>query len=183
MKVGDGQFGIRSALRLAMPHSKFMKYPLPAVLLVTSVLMAGCNSLDNPFHGLFGTGHDARVYNSQTGQFEWPPDQKKPQPRGPAPAGGTPAPERAAEGRYFDVQKNQWVEVREEKTAASKSKKAASPPPLMTTPVPVGTPPPVRPPRARGVYNPSTGQIEWNDFDPAPAATPVPKKKSWYWPF
>jgi hypothetical protein len=55
----------------------------------------------------------------------------------------------------------------------------------MTTPVPVGTPPPVRPPRASGVYNPSTGQIEWTDFDPAPRAKPAPdyRDKKWYWPF
>ena len=42
-----------------------------------------------------------------------------------------------------------------------------------------------RSPRARGTYNSSTGQIEWNDFDPPPTAKPTPdkKKKSWYWPF
>ena len=166
-----------------------MKFSLPAVFLVASVFVAGCNSLDNPFGGMLGSGHDERVYNAQTGEFEWPKDKKK-QPTGrPSPASvaaalATPAPQRQGDGRYFDAQKNEWVEVREERTSDPKPKKPATPPPvLMTTPAPVGTPPPVRPPRARGIYNPSTGQIEWNDFNPAPAATPVPKKKSWYWPF
>jgi hypothetical protein len=53
----------------------------------------------------------------------------------------------------------------------------------MATPPPVGTPPPVRPARASGIYNPSTGEIEWKDFDPAPRSTPAPKKKNWLWPF
>jgi len=185
LKVVGGQFGIPCAIRVAIPLSNFMKYPIAAVLLSTTVFVAGCNSLDNPLAGLFHTGNDARVFNPQTGQYEWPPEQRKPQPRGPATAGGTtPAPERQSEGRYYDPQKNQWVEARDEKPTAGKLKKPASPPVvLMTTPVPVGTPPPVRPPRARGVYNPSTGQIEWTDFNPAPSATPVPEKKKWYWPF
>jgi hypothetical protein len=169
-----------------MSQSKFMKFPLPAFILSGSVLIAGCNSLDNPLGGFLGSGHDARVYNSQTGQFEWPKEEQKKKKSGSdavVAAMGTPAPHQS-DGRYFDAQKNEWVEVREERSAAVKPKKPAAPTPvLMTTPVPVGTPPPVRPPRARGVYNASTGQIEWTDFNPAPSATPVPEKKKWYWPF
>src|SRR5678815_332294 len=113
-----------------MSHSKFMKFPLPAALLAASALFAGCNSLDNPLSGinLFGTGHDARVYNAQTGEFEWPKDQKRrarrPSPATAGAAGTTPVPERKSDGRYYDPQKSQWVEVQEEKPAGpAKAKK------------------------------------------------------------
>ena len=172
-----------------MPHSKFMKILFPATLLTASLFIVGCDSLDNPLSGLLRSGHDERVYNSQTGEFEWPKDSKK-RPSNPRPAGAAtgavPAPERKGDGRYYDTQKSQWVEAAEDRESAPKprSKPAAPAPVLRATPVPVGTPPPVRPPRARGIYNPSTGQIEWNDFDPAPTARPqAEKKKSWYWPF
>ena len=92
MKVAGGQFGIRSGLWLAMSQSNFMKFPIPVVFLATSVLVAGCNSLDNPLAGmnLLGTGHDGRVYNAQTGEFEWPKDSQKrraSRPAGPRPSG------------------------------------------------------------------------------------------------
>jgi hypothetical protein len=180
-----GQFGIPCAIHVAMPLSKFMKFRASAVVFAaTAVLVAGCNSLDNPLGGLFHTGDDARVFNSQTGQWEWPPEKRTPRPKTtptPAPI-TTPVPERQSEGRYYDPQKNQWVEA--DKPGTEKSKKpSAAPVTLKATPAPVGTPQPVRSARARGVYNPSTGQIEWTDFDPAPAATPAPQKKKWYWPF
>lgn len=179
-----------------MSHSNFMKFPIPVVFLATSVLVAGCNSLDNPLAGmnLLGTGHDGRVYNAQTGEFEWPKDSQKRRAHRPAPAAtgtagtATEPPQRKSDGRYYDPQKSQWVEVQEETshtTSGPKPKKATPPPVvLMTTPKPVGTPLPERSPRARGTYNASTGQIEWNDFDPPATAKPEPeKKKNWYWPF
>lgn len=189
-----GSLSIRSGLRLAMSHSNFMKFPIPVVFFAASVLVTGCNSLDNPLAGvnLLGTGNDGRVYNAQTGEFEWPKDSQKRRAPRPAPTGtvgATPAPERKGDGRYYDPQKSQWVEVQEERTSSgpkpSKPSKPTPPPVvLMTTPVPVGTPQPERSPRARGTYNASTGRVEWNDFDPPPAAKPAPeKKKSWYWPF
>lgn len=181
-----------------MSHSNFMKFPIPALFLATSVLVTGCNSLDNPLAGmnLLGSGRDGRVYNSQTGEFEWPKDSQKRRAHRPAPAAaGTAAattePERKSDGRYYDPQKSQWVEVREETSHAPSAPKPRRPetPPvvLMNTPKPVGTPQPVeeRSPRARGKYNPSTGQIEWTDFNPPAGTKPAPEKKDkkWYWPF
>jgi hypothetical protein len=178
-----------------MSHSNFMKFPIPVVFLATSVLVAGCNSLDNPLSGvnLLGTGRDARVYNAQTGEYEWPKDSQKRRTQRPAPAAAgtastTTEPERKSDGRYYDPQKSQWVEVQEERTSSPpKPKRPATPPVvLMTTPKPVGTPQPAeeRSKRARGSYNASTGQIEWTDFDPPPATKPASeKKKNWYWPF
>ena len=178
-----------------MSHSKFMKFTLPVVFLAASVFVVGCNSLDNPLAdtNLLGSGHDARVYNAQTGEYEWPKDSKKRRPSSrtaslASDGTTTPAPERKSDGRYYDPQKSQWVEVQDEKPAAPPKPKKPSTPPivLMTTPKPVGTPQPTaeRSARARGTYNASTGQIEWNDFDPPPAARPAPeKKKSWFWPF
>jgi hypothetical protein len=164
----------------------FTKFPLLAVFLVASVFVAGCNSLDNPVGGLLDTGRDARVYNPQTGEFEWPKDSQNQKPRGrrPATTGTAPAQERQGDGRYYDLQKNQWVEAREERAPSSKPKSgpATPAPTLLPAPPPKSTPPPERPARASGVYNPSTGEIEWRTFDPAPAPTPAPKK-SWYWPF
>ncbi len=178
-----GQFGIPCAIRLAMPLSNFMKFRTSAVVLAATALVTGCNSLDNPLGGLLNTGNDARVFNSQTGQYEWPPEKRTPRPKGtPPPPVATPVPERQSEGRYYDPQKGQWVEA--DKPGAAKSKKPSAPPvALKDTPAPAGTPQPARSARARGVYNPSTGQIEWTDFDPAPEATPAPPKKKWYWPF
>jgi len=173
-----------------MSHSKFMKFPLSVVFLATSVLVVGCNSLDNPLSGmnLFNTGHDARVYNPQTGQYEWPKESTKRQSRvaGLGASGATPTPQPKSDGRYYDAQKGQWVEVQEERKTSSQPKKPAAPAMvLMVTPKPVGTPQADRSPRARGTYNSSTGQIEWNDFDPPPTAKPTPdkKKKNWFWPF
>jgi hypothetical protein len=180
-----------------MSHSNFMKFPIPVVFLATSALVAGCNSLDNPLAGvnLLGSGRDARVYNAQTGEFEWPKDSQKRRTRRPAPAAAgtadtaTEPEQRKGDGRYYDPEKSQWVEVREETShtaSAPKPKRPATPPVvLMTTPKPVGTPQPERSPRARGKYNPSTGQIEWTDFDPPADSKPVPEKsdKKWYWPF
>lgn len=168
-----------------MPLSKFMKNPFAAVLFATSVFTAGCSSLDNPFSGLFRTGHDARVYNAQTGDFEWPEDSSKPRAPRKA-AGAAPAPERKGDGRYFDAAKNQWVEAPLEGTAASRSKARPAAPAVVAAPGPqsVVAPPAPPPARASGVYNPSTGQIEWGAYAPAPASAAQPtQRKNWWWPF
>jgi hypothetical protein len=191
LKVGGGQFGIRCAIRLAMPHSHFMKN-LPSFLLLTaSVLLPGCSSLENPFGNLFGSGRDARVYNAQTGEYDWPQDSTNPRPAAPAPAaGGAPAPQRRGDGRYFDPVKNEWVDAPMEGGGSSR---AASRPSTVQhsatvsqpAPTPMAAPPPPPPPeRASGIYNASTGQIEWKD-DPSavPRSTPGSEKKKWYWPF
>jgi hypothetical protein len=180
----EREFGIRSGIRLAMFHSKFMKLPLSAFFIVASVFVAGCNSLDNPVGGILDTGRDNRVFNAQTGEFEWPKDGQKPRARklGTAAAGSEPAAERSGDGRYFDLQKNQWVEARQESASnpRAKSKSAPSAPDVAAAPPPMVIPPPAR---ASGVYNPATGQIEWRSFDAA-SATPKPApRKNWWWPF
>jgi hypothetical protein len=75
-------------------------------------LLAGCNSLDSPFSDwkLLQTGRDGRVYNPQTGEYEWPKNAT-PRPKttpahqsGRAPA--TPAP--ANDGRGYDPIKGEF---------------------------------------------------------------------------
>lgn len=183
LKERGGQFGIRCAIRLAMPLSNFMKTPLPAFLAAASVFVAGCGSLDNPFAGLFRTGRDARTYNAQTGDFEWPEDSSK--PRRAAPGGAAAGAERKSDGRYFDSAKNQWVEAPAEGSSTSPSKPPASSPDLAAVPSPQPVAPPPPPPeRASGIYNPSTGEIEWGAYDPAPPpANRTASRKRWWWPF
>ena len=78
---------------------------LPRLLAAAALaLCTGCNSLDNPLanFSLLHTGRDARTFNAQTGQYEWPPDAA---PRTPSPAqrrtaAATPAP--STDGRSYD---------------------------------------------------------------------------------
>lgn len=88
---------------------------LPHLLAAAAlVLGAGCNSLDNPLThlDLFKTGHDGRVFNSRTGEYEWPA-RPTPRPRTKAApasrtAAATPAP--SADGRGYDPQKGEFAE-------------------------------------------------------------------------
>ena len=80
---------------------------LPRLLAAAAfALCAGCNSLDNPFSNLaiLHTGRDARAYNPQTGNYEWPKDATpRPQTKAPsrsATAQATPPPK--GDGRYYD---------------------------------------------------------------------------------
>lgn len=148
-----------------------------------ALLLAGCSSLDNPFAGLFhGVGHDERVYNPQTGQWEWPADKRTSKEKKSALA-ATPAPHGFNDTRYWDPKRNQWVEQEEKLSSASKSK--ATPAPATPVARVAPTPPPPRGSRTTGVYNASTGKIEWQgsgEYVPsAPAPTPAPKKR-WWWP-
>ena len=73
-------------------------------------LCAGCNSLDNPLSDfrIFKTGRDARTFNPQTGEYEWPKDAT-PRPQNRAAktaAAATPAPK--DDGRPFDQQRGEW---------------------------------------------------------------------------
>jgi hypothetical protein len=169
-----------------------MKLSPLVVLLGASALLAACNSLDNPLRGmnLLGTGHDGRVYNPQTGEFEWPKDATSRPGRTrkaselSAALKATPAPAPKSDGRYYDAQKSQWVEPPPQSNAGlspnSKSKPrsaaAATPAP---SPLPAAAPSTPAPARARGVYNPSSGKIEWQSSDGPPAATPAPRKRWW----
>ena len=169
-----------------------MKLSFFSVLIVASALFTGCSSLDNPLAGFFHTGHDARVYNPQTGQFEWP-EEKKPrgQKKSAVVAGAlasTPAPKGRGDGRYFDAQKNQWVEQEPQDGAATARhpKPAQRPAALAGTAAPLPTPGPTPvPARATGYYNTSTGKIEWASGATAAAAPrPAPASaKRWWWPF
>jgi hypothetical protein len=160
-----------------------------------SLLLAGCNSLDNPVTNLFhGTGRDERVYNAQTGQWEWPADKRKPAEKKSAAVasalGSTPAPHGFNDTRYWDASRNQWVEAEQPRSSAPPKPKPTpvpSEPIVATTSQPAAPLPPPRPSQATGVYNPSTGKIDWQTSDanvPHGAVAPQPEpKKHWYWPF
>lgn len=87
----------------------------PRILALAALAFcAGCNSLDNPFAGmrLLKTGQDARTYNPQTGEFEWPKDatprpKAKREPASAVPA-ATPAPK--PDGRPYDPQKGAFAD-------------------------------------------------------------------------
>jgi len=172
-----------------------MKLLSISILIAASILLAGCNSLDNPFANLFKTGKDARVYNPQTGQFEGPAENATPRPQKSAAIASalsaTPAPQHESDGRYFDPQKNEWVEIQKPRPASSSSSKPTSTPMPVTKGAPgpmvamAPAPAPSGPARASGTYNSTTGKIEWNSAgEYIPPATPAPKSdKHWWWPF
>ena len=88
---------------------------LPHLLATTAfALCAGCNSHDNPLASfrIFSTGRDARTFNAQTGQYEWPKDATpRPQSRvARTAAAATPAPK--DDGRPFDPQRGAWSDPR-----------------------------------------------------------------------
>ncbi len=88
---------------------------LPRLLVLAAfALCAGCNSLENPFAGvrLLKTGQDARAFNPQTGEYEWPKDaaprpKTKREPGAVTPA-TTPAPK--PDGRPYDPQKGEFAD-------------------------------------------------------------------------
>lgn len=83
---------------------------LPHLLAVAALALgAGCSSLDNPITnlGIFRTGRDARTFNPQTGEYEWPKAATpRPQPRVARTAAATPPPK--DDGRPFDVQRGEF---------------------------------------------------------------------------
>lgn len=174
-----------------------MKLSSILIPVTASLLLAGCNSIDNPVSNLFhGVGRDERVYNPQTGQWEWPPDKRHPSEKKSAAVasamGATPAPHGFNDTRYWDSARNQWVEGEQPRSGSSSKPKPTPPPsepvaPATTAQAAPPPPPPPRPSQATGVYNPSTGKIEWQTSDanvPRGATyTPPPKTKHWYWPF
>lgn len=154
-----------------------------------AVLLAGCNSLDNPVTNLFhGMGNDARVYNSQTGQWEYPPEKRQPKQK-VAGAAATPGPQSFDDTRYWDSQRNQWVQTDPPRTKTPPKAKPTPPPAdatdATTASQPTPPPAPPRPAQETGVYNASTGKIEWqtSDANVPHGAAPVEPKKRWYWPF
>ena len=85
-----------------------MKLPHLAAI-AAFALCAGCNSLDNPLSGfrIFQTGRDARTFNPQTGEYEWPKDAApRPRPRVARSAAATPPPK--DDGRSFDPMRGEF---------------------------------------------------------------------------
>lgn len=83
------------------------------LILAVGALCAGCNSLDNPLTSIpiFRSGHDGRVFNSRTGEYEWPkeaPARPANASRRAAPATATPAPKN--NGRPYDPQKGEFAD-------------------------------------------------------------------------
>jgi hypothetical protein len=159
--------------------------PLLAVFSLVSVL-AACDSLDNPFHSaLLNTGRDARVYNGNTGQYEWPsptpPPRPKPTPvivKAPAAPASTPMKKVAAHTPI--PQKGAFVQGKSPDATPAPAPGISTP-----TPGPVATPPPPWATKATGYYNPGTGKIEWGapapplpKFIPAKTPKPTPKPKA-----
>jgi hypothetical protein len=187
LKVAYAQFGIACLHWRQRRNPDFMKLSFILIPAAASLLLMGCNSLDNPITNLFhGTGRDERVYNTQTGQWEWPPDKRQ---KKAAATANTASPQAFNDTRYWDPQRNQWVQQDQPPTSApSKTKPAApsdAPAPATAQAAPPPPPPAPRSPQATGVYNSSTGKIEWQTSDahvPRGATAPEPKKR-WYWPF
>ena len=83
---------------------------LPHLLTLAALALGtGCTSLDNPLSNLplLHTGRDARTFNSQTGEYEWPKDATpRPQPRVRPTAAATPPPQ--DDGRSFDPMRGEF---------------------------------------------------------------------------
>lgn len=170
-----------------------MKLSSVLILAPVSLLLAACNSLDNPITNFFhsGTSRDARVYNTQTGEWEWPADKRKAQEKKSAAVASALATSAPNDTRYWDAQRNQWVQAEEPRTSSSSKPKPTPPPADAEAPAPATASAPAAPApaprasRATGVYNASTGKIEWqtSDANVPHGAPPVEPKKPWYWPF
>jgi hypothetical protein len=133
-----------------------MKLSSVTILTAATLLLAGCDSLDHLFHG---SHHDTAAVSAS-------------------------APPGANDTRYWDPQRNQWVGGPAQASSSSSAAKPASANASADpTPQPAPAPTP-RASRATGVYNSSTGKIEWQNggYSPPMASTPAPTKH-WWWPF
>jgi len=128
-----------------------MKLSFVTILTAATLPLAGCDSLDNLFHG---SHHDATAAAASTSSG-------------------------SNDTRYWDPQRNQWVAG----PSASPTVKPASADPA-ANPAPVAPAPTPRASQATGVYNSSTGKIEWQNggYIPPATSTPAPAKH-WWWPF
>lgn len=171
-----------------------MKILSSVVVCSLAFSVAGCSSLDNPLSALnpFRSGRDARVYNAQTGEYEWPKEEaarRRSRPAGASGATTTAPQQKRGDGRYFDAQKNEWVDAPRDDVSSSRPKDKPAPGsrPNLDQPVVMQSqpsePPPPPPARASGVYNPSTGRIDWDGSGAPPASTPAPRKGWRLWPF
>jgi hypothetical protein len=180
-----------------------MKFSSVLFFAAILVLFPGCNSLDNPFAGIFHH-KDERVYNPQTGAWEYPNQKATPTPKSAAVASALNSPgssQTSGEGRNADGHGGNWVERHDpgqplapasQPVAASNAPAAAAAPAsgaapaasASAAPPPAPTPAPARPPKATGYYNTATGKIEWqNGGAMTAAAAPAVPVKHWWWPF
>ena len=165
-----------------------MKILSSAVVCALAISVVGCSSLDNPLSAFnpFRSGRDARVYNAQTGEYEWPKEEGA---RHQAGAPAAPQQQKRGDGRYFDATKNEWVDAPRDDVSTSRPKDKPAPGSRLNlnqpvvTPAQAAEPPPPSPARASGVYNPSTGRIDWDTSGAVPAPTPTPRKGWRLWPF
>jgi len=133
-----------------------MKLSSVTILAAATLLLAGCDSLGNLFHR---SHHDATAASASA-----PPGEN--------------------DTRYWDPQRNQWVAGASQGSSTSSPKppstNTAADPPAQAAPAPA----PPRAARATGIYNSSTGKIEWQSggYIPPVAPTPAPAKH-WWWPF
>jgi hypothetical protein len=146
--------------------------PLLAVLSLGS-LVAACDSLDNPFHALLNTGNDARVYNGNTGSYEWPNSTPRPKPPAPpvviasankATPTPTATPGKKVAGRSSDSQKAAFVQGKNPSPTPVNAKATPSAVAVQATPVPP-------PAKGTGIYNMETGKFEWS-----PSGVPTARK-------
>lgn len=121
-----------------------------AVISLGSLLIA-CDSLDNPLRNL---GHDERVYNSNTGHYEWPDDlasQQKQKRETAALASRpkvTPAPAKS-DPRQSDAEKEKLAQA---KSVPSTPRKVESTPPPALAPPPAELDPAAPAPSAAPLF-------------------------------
>jgi len=159
--------------------------PLLAALAIGS-LVAACNSLDSPFSGLssnalLNTGRDARVYNGNTGSYEWPNTTPTPRPKKTPDAVAlnvTPPPYTPAPGKTPPPKPGKGKAT----PSAVVAKATPTPPPAtpQATPNVVAQITPVpAPEKGTGIYNVQTHRFEWATPGAAtpgkPVATPAKK--------
>jgi len=163
-----------------------MKISTVPILVATLALCTGCNSLDNPLANLFH-GHDSRVYNPQTGEWENSNNKATPQPQKSAAVASalssTPPPQGSGHPPTAAVDPHNVSSASPSPGAPGSAGTPESPPAAPAAPA--FTPAPPRPARATGFYNTTTGKIEWqNSGLTTAAATPPPAAtKHWWWPF
>lgn len=86
--------------------------PFPVFLAASAVVFAVACSPMSGGGDLFASGRDGRVYNAETGRYEWP-DEDRPRSRRKVPPGAaatraTPAPAAPGDGRVYDLQKGRY---------------------------------------------------------------------------
>jgi hypothetical protein len=127
-----------------------MKFPHILSALCAGALLAACNSLDSPLQYVSNIGHDGRVYNTNTGSWDWP-----------------------EEHNVANKQKQRNAEIATTlKSTPTPAKKIVAK--ATTTPIPVATriTPVPMPANGTWVYNAETGKFDWAPSGAPPIAKP-----------